>query len=318
MKISNETKVGALTALALTLLILGYNYMKGERLIKDTQVFHAVYPEVDGLFSSNPVNINGHKVGQVSDVEMNYGTLQVVVTVKIPRGIKVPVNSTMLITNNDLVGSKAVEFILGDSSMLAQSGDTLEGMTDEGFVQGVSKILTPLTRQIGDILGKVDTAVTDVSLQKTLADLSVTLNAFKETAEKLNGVLEGKDKQIEKIFNDVSSLTGELKTASPKVDSILSQLQLTSGQLAETDFKGTVESLDQTADGLKKLISGIHAGEGSLGQLATNKELYENLNTASQNLDKLLLDIRKYPDRYTGITSRQRRKANEKKEEEVK
>jgi phospholipid/cholesterol/gamma-HCH transport system substrate-binding protein len=316
MKISNETKVGALTALALTLLILGYNYMKGERLINDTQVFHAVYPEVDGLFSSNPVNINGHKVGQVSNVQMNYSNLQVVVTVKIPKEIKVPVNSTMLITNNDLVGSKAVEFVLGDSSELATSGDTLEGLTDEGFVQGVSKILTPLTRQVGDILGKVDTAVTDVSLQKTLADLSLTLKAFQQTANHLNQVLDGKDQQLDKIFTDLSVVTGKLRNASPKVDSILGELQTTSSQLAQADFKGTVERLDQTAAGLKELIEGINSGEGSLGQLATNKELYNNLNQASKNLDALLLDIKKYPDRYTGITARQRRKANEKRKEE--
>ncbi len=31
MKISNETKVGALTAVAITLLILGFNFLKGKK-----------------------------------------------------------------------------------------------------------------------------------------------------------------------------------------------------------------------------------------------------------------------------------------------
>jgi phospholipid/cholesterol/gamma-HCH transport system substrate-binding protein len=32
MKISNETKVGTLTAISITLLILGFNFLKGKNL----------------------------------------------------------------------------------------------------------------------------------------------------------------------------------------------------------------------------------------------------------------------------------------------
>jgi phospholipid/cholesterol/gamma-HCH transport system substrate-binding protein len=63
MKISNETKVGSLTAIAIVLLILGVNFLKGKSLTADKNRFYAVFDNIQGLATSNPVIINGKQVG---------------------------------------------------------------------------------------------------------------------------------------------------------------------------------------------------------------------------------------------------------------
>ena len=55
MKISNETKVGALTVIAIVMLILGYNYLKGNELFSSTNTYYAIYDNIDGLTPSNAV-----------------------------------------------------------------------------------------------------------------------------------------------------------------------------------------------------------------------------------------------------------------------
>jgi phospholipid/cholesterol/gamma-HCH transport system substrate-binding protein len=48
MKVSNETKVGALTAVSITLLILGFNYLKGKNIFsKANTEIYAVFGKVD-------------------------------------------------------------------------------------------------------------------------------------------------------------------------------------------------------------------------------------------------------------------------------
>jgi phospholipid/cholesterol/gamma-HCH transport system substrate-binding protein len=42
----------------------------------------------------------------------------------------------------------------------------------------------------------------------------------------------------------------------------------------------------------------VNKGEGSLGQLANNDSLYNNLNSTARNLDLLLSDFRQHPGRY--------------------
>ena len=70
MKISNETKVGILAAVAITILILGYNFLKGNDVFSDDKEFYAVYERVDGLLVSNPVLVNGFQIGRVSQLTL--------------------------------------------------------------------------------------------------------------------------------------------------------------------------------------------------------------------------------------------------------
>ena len=65
MKISNETKVGILTITALTLLILGFNFLKGKDLFNRSKKIYAVFNDLGPLSKSNEVKINGYVIGKV-------------------------------------------------------------------------------------------------------------------------------------------------------------------------------------------------------------------------------------------------------------
>jgi phospholipid/cholesterol/gamma-HCH transport system substrate-binding protein len=65
MKITNETKIGALTTIAILLLILGFNFLKGKDLFSHSKKIYAVFKNVDGLELSNSVSIKGLNVGSV-------------------------------------------------------------------------------------------------------------------------------------------------------------------------------------------------------------------------------------------------------------
>jgi phospholipid/cholesterol/gamma-HCH transport system substrate-binding protein len=65
MKISNETKVGVLTIAALTVLIVGFNFLKGKDLFNRTKKIYAVFGKLGSLGRSNDVKINGYPIGTV-------------------------------------------------------------------------------------------------------------------------------------------------------------------------------------------------------------------------------------------------------------
>ncbi len=68
MKISKETKIGAIFIIAAVLLIWGYNFLKGQDILTQSRTFYAVYQNVSGLGKANPVFINGMQVGQVTQM----------------------------------------------------------------------------------------------------------------------------------------------------------------------------------------------------------------------------------------------------------
>jgi phospholipid/cholesterol/gamma-HCH transport system substrate-binding protein len=61
MKISNETKIGALTAVSITVLILGYSFLRETMFFIRSNKFYAIYTSVEGLTISKPVLVNGFR-----------------------------------------------------------------------------------------------------------------------------------------------------------------------------------------------------------------------------------------------------------------
>ena len=84
MKVSNETKVGALTIIAITLIILGFNFLRGKTIFKSGNFLYAKYTDTKGLIVSNPVFVNGFQVGSVFEIENKSSDLsQIIVSIKL-------------------------------------------------------------------------------------------------------------------------------------------------------------------------------------------------------------------------------------------
>jgi phospholipid/cholesterol/gamma-HCH transport system substrate-binding protein len=316
MSISKETKVGILSAFAITVLVIGYNFMRGEDLFTSSNEYFGKYENIEGLFKSNPVLINGYKVGSVTSIKMNRATLELTVGITVGDDIKVPKNSIMKIVNNDLIGSKAVELIFGDDSTeFAKTGDFLKAEQDQGIAQAVSGVLEPLTKSVSSVLGNIDTAIAGADLETTLKDASLALKSFKETADKLNNLLNGKDAEIAAILGNVKETTVGLKGLTPKIDGILNEIDATSKELSAIEFGALAAQVKNLATELEKTTTAVNSKDGTLGMLVNDKELYNNLDITVAKLKALLEDIEKYPRRYTGLTERQRKKGDKAKEE---
>ena len=122
MNLSNESKVGIFAAVGIAVFIIGYNYMKGKDLFSSTNSYYAVFETVDGLVASNPVMINGHRIGQVREVKLQKGEgYSLMVKIDVTGDIEVPKNSTIKVYSADFFGSKAVELVLGDENEMANA-----------------------------------------------------------------------------------------------------------------------------------------------------------------------------------------------------
>jgi phospholipid/cholesterol/gamma-HCH transport system substrate-binding protein len=63
-------------------------------------------------------------------------------------------------------------------------------------------------------------------------------------------------------------------------------------------LKDAINNADKSMKELNSLLAKINEGQGTIGKLAKNDSLYNNLNKSSEDLDKLLKDLRLNPERY--------------------
>ncbi|HEY1047194.1 MAG TPA: MlaD family protein [Bacteroidia bacterium] len=313
LKVSNETKVGALAAIAITFLVLGYNYLAGRgSLFSKKYTLNVVLDEVSEISTSTPVLFNGFKVGNVTDVEIADPMGKFKVFFVIDEDIYIPHGSSVKVTKA-LLGGKALNLIMNSTKKQAINGETLMNLKDTTIMESLSNVLKPLNAKINSIVNSLDSLLAKGELNQSIANLNKSLKSFTRTSDNASALLEQNMPKITSIMGNVESITSNLKNNNDKITLILSNLKTTSDNLATMKLKETVDKANTALAEIGSIMEKINKGEGSLGLLVNDKQLYNNLNSTALELDKLLKDLQKYPDKYLPIpfTKKQRRKAME-------
>ena len=312
MKISNETKVGALTAIAITLMILGYSFLKGRSLFKTGNYIYAKFNDVKGLQVSNSVFVNGFQIGNVIEIENTDANLtDILVAIKLNTNYNIPDNSVASIKDNPL-GSPQMEIKLGNSKVFLKKGATIPSENSLGMFSALTNQLTPTTDQLKATLKELESTLKNINsifdpksksnLQDAIANINKTTLMLAESTTSLNKMLEKQNGSIAKSMDNVNSITANLAKQNEKIDATLSNIKTTTENLSQADLKGSVASFKKSIDNLNGVISKMNSTEGSLGLMMNDKNLYNNLNNSVRSANILLDDLRAHPKRYLNFS----------------
>ncbi|HUH47198.1 MAG TPA: hypothetical protein VLZ54_08610, partial [Arenibacter sp.] len=86
------------------------------------------------------------------------------------------------------------------------------------------------------------------------------------------------------------------------LSAITDNFSMLSDSLAHAGLGGTIKGLQTTLKDVNSMLAKVESGEGSLGKLVNDKALYDNLTSASRELDLLLQDFRLNPKRYVNVS----------------
>ena len=303
MKIKNETKVGVLAAFAIALLIIGYNFLKGNSIFSSETVLYARYTHVDGLGVSKPVLINGFQIGRVDQLTLQpNGTI--IATLKIKGKYDIPKNTIARLESTDLLGGKAIVMDLGNDRNYAVDGDTLNANVEKGLMETVQ----PVQKKAEQIIAKMDSILTSVNsilnpsfqknVDKSFTSIASTLGALEATSKKVDALVGSESSKLSGILSNVETITVNFKNNGEKIDAILTNLNSVTDKAAALNFKSTVDNANKAIADLQGMVSNLKAGKGSLGKLLNDEEMYKNLTDASKNLDNLMIDLKANPKRY--------------------
>ncbi|WP_423146112.1 MlaD family protein [Rubrolithibacter danxiaensis] len=307
MKITNETKVGILAAVAITILILGYSFLKGNDVFSSENEYYARYESVEGLTVSKPVLVNGFQIGRVSQLTL-LPSGKILAQFKVDPKYEIPSNTIARLESTDLLGGKAVVFELGAGKNYAKDGDTLNANIEKNLLEQVE----PIQKKAEKIIGRLDSLL--ISLNATLspefqknvnqsfASIANTMQTLEGTTKKVDNLVGSESNRLSSIFSNLESITGNLKNNNEKISSIMSNMDKISNDFASANFKQTIENANKAVEDLQIAVNKVNSGKGSLGQLLNDEKLYNNLTNAAGNLDKLMIDLKANPKRYVSFS----------------
>ncbi len=310
MKLSREFKIGVVVVCAIAAFIWGVSYLKGTNLFSSRFNLYAVYPRIDNLNSSNPVLVNGYKIGQIRNISLfQRGDRQMVlVEFLVTEDVKIPQRSVARVVSADLLGNKAVEVIYSKNDKYVSSGDTLLAETEQGLKESFNKQIAPLQARAEHLLTNIDSLMTVFNIllnprtreniDRSFESVRKAILSFERTAYKLDDMIETEKPKMSSIITNLDNITGNLNKSEQKINNILNNFSNLSDSLSKSQLRSAITNADNTLRELNILLSGINAGTGTLGKLAKDEALYNNLNKSAQNLEVLLQDLKDNPKRY--------------------
>jgi phospholipid/cholesterol/gamma-HCH transport system substrate-binding protein len=299
LRLSRELKTGIIVIGGILLFIMGFSYLKSNPIFDDSKVFYAVYDHVGGLQTGTQVSINGYTVGKVNNIRFRDSSGKLVVTFTVDNGFEFSENSIAELYDTGIIGGKGIQIIpVFDQAVMAKSGDTLTARIRPGITELVQQKLSPLQIKVEDAVSNADSllvnfnqvldASTKQNLQESMAGLNQLIKSLQGTSNTLNEFLESNQSQLDSAIGNI----GEITANFAKISDSLSQAGLSQ----------TVRNLESTLANLDTVLIRLEQGEGTMGRLMQDESLYENLASASRELDLLLQDLRLNPKRYVNVS----------------
>ncbi len=311
MKISNETKIGSLTAIAIVLLVLGFNFLKGKTFFGKSHNIFAKYTNVQGLAPSNPVMINGLQVGTVYSITTDKNMKEILVNMNLTKDVNIPTNSIAIIRPS-LLSTTSIEIKLGDAQTYVLKNGYIATEATEGILNDVLKKVDPVLYQVTKAVTSIDSVLMAVNhildptaknnISATLANLNKTTENLVGTSASLQTLLNTQTGALAGTLNNLNSFTANLDKNNGKITSTLDNLDKTATNLSQLDLQKTLTFLNSTIGDLKTTIGKLNTTSGTAGLLLNDTKLYNNLTATANKLNLLIDDLKTNPKRYVNIS----------------
>jgi phospholipid/cholesterol/gamma-HCH transport system substrate-binding protein len=302
MKLSNEVKVGATVIITIVVFIWLYNFLKGKNFFQNVAYYYSVYDNIGGLSESNPVEVNGYKVGVVQSINFYDDTSgKILVEFSVDKDFRLPVNTVAEVTPISLLGGMKVQFVYGNGPGFYNEGDTIPGRVAPSLAEMVRSEFQPLKEKFSSLMVTLDSVTSSLDNlmdEDFKSDLRSTVGNLKSTSGSLKKIVGSKETDLESTIENLNKFTGMLAENSGKISKSVGNLEAITDTIAAADMYQTIVNLKASLLQASTTLEKLNEGKGTVGQLMTNDTLYSNLSSSLVSLNALLTDMKANPKKY--------------------
>jgi phospholipid/cholesterol/gamma-HCH transport system substrate-binding protein len=299
--VNNQTKVGLFSLITIIIFIFGFYFLKGVNLFTTKSKYYAVFDNVDGIYKSNPVVVNGHKIGSVNGESFDIKSGKVVLEMVIDNDFVLYDSCLASVISTDLVGSKEISLRYKLSAKTLKSGDTLGMITAPDLMSKLSAAIDPLKDNITKTLKNLDSVLYAVKGALGKDDPTSTIHKLNAALDNIH-VLTAAGGPLDQTLVNLKTFTGNLDKNNGNIDRILHNVADLTDTLKAADLGATVNKAREALSSIDTLMYNINNGNGTVSSLIKDKKVYNDLDSAVLSLDLLLSDVKKNPFRYVNVS----------------
>ena len=281
--------VGIATAFILLAVMTDAAFFRGRYIVTTT------VPNAGGIRRGDPVLMRGVNIGRI----IGFGIRQneVDMRLEIEGEYAIPKDSRVEVKASGLLGGMVAEVVPGASAEKIRGGDRIPGASGIGLFDKMDT----LAGEADKVAVKVQNLLSD----EMVKDLQGGASNARRSLESLQAILKEQRSELRALTASLrrSAEGMEKVTTGPELDRTVKRVD----QLVER-LDGTLGTLDRSSKSVESILARMDRGEGTLGKLSTDDTLYKNaseatanLNKATQELNKLLVDFQAHPRKYVNL-----------------
>jgi phospholipid/cholesterol/gamma-HCH transport system substrate-binding protein len=317
LRYSKETKIGAIALLAIAVLVLGVNFLKGNSFLGGDETYYTYMENSGQLMASSNVTLNGVIVGKVLGIDYvanKSPKKRVKITFTIQNSsVKLPIGTIIEIGSLDLL-SKGLLIILplNANKGIHKVGSVLPGRISVDMVSQVKAYADPISQKLQAMMASIDKMVGSLSsfwdesatseIEASLKEVKVAIARFGDLAKEIQAFVGEEKLQFARIMSNVENITLNLRKSNEQVSSIIGNLKIVSDDLVTADFKGVILEAQTTLKKINYILAETSAGKGTLGKLVHDEKLYNELLESNDQLQELVDDLQIHPEKYINVS----------------
>jgi phospholipid/cholesterol/gamma-HCH transport system substrate-binding protein len=290
-----EAWVGLFVVAGLAAILIVLAVMTDAALFRGRYIITTRVPNASGIRKGDPVQMRGVNIGRI----LGFSILQQGVEMKleIEGEYPIPKDSRVEIKASGLLGGMVADVIPGSAAQPAVWGDSIPGGTGVGLFDKMD--------QLAGEADKVAKRVQGLLSDDMVKDMQGSASGARQSLESLQAILKEQR-------GELRALSASLKRSAEGLEKVTTgpELERTTKRIDELVGKldGTATTFDRSAKSLDSILGRMDRGEGTLGKLSKDETLYknaaeatENLNKATVELNKLLVDFQAHPRKYINL-----------------
>jgi phospholipid/cholesterol/gamma-HCH transport system substrate-binding protein len=278
-----ELLVGVFALAAFALLLFGtlrIGALRGLGAV-GAPLLTARFEDVSGLSPESNVLIAGVPVGKIAAIDLEGKSARVAVRIEHP-SVRVPVDSVAAIRTRGMLGERVLEIVPGTSPEFLEDGGVITRTREAADVDRLLARLTGVATDVEKIAQSFRNALGGPEGEETVRDIVANVHAL---SGRLRDIVEANSDRIDRVAMNLDEFSADARELSSTQKAALAELvenlRVSSGKLRE--------SLER----LSVVSARLEAGEGTLGKLLTDEEVYAEVDGALGEARAAMREVRR-------------------------
>jgi phospholipid/cholesterol/gamma-HCH transport system substrate-binding protein len=291
MSRKTEIQVGVTVLAAIAVLLWGIAWLSALARSQVQRVWHVRFPQAAGLNEGNEARVNGVRKGVVRSLRLvgDY----VVVDLSLARDVVLTHDSRVVIRSISMLGDKAIAVDYTGTGVPWSERDTIPGI----FEKGLPEVMADVGRASGSVSAIAEQLDSLARAANRNGGLASTIESFQRASRDLEGAVAENRLALRETM-------GNLKAASATARDLVVERQA-GLEVALDHFTSAAANLDRLSGRLDSLRASVQSvasrvdrGDGTLGRLVQDEQLYTDLSASVRELRALIADIKAHPRKY--------------------